>query len=470
MRSTLIQIRPPLAGINNDFARISQPPNTTVDCRDVFPYGTDFRSRIASRPGVAAASITTVGSGQITLFQQMSYVSGGVVASRMFAVAGSIGAGAGKGKMYTIAGGVIKETTSAASTATITTTAGTAPLTYAGAVVHRNRLICYGPDHQWAASKVDDYGNWDYADRTAARAFRHTDIISSSPGSAADPIVTAIPWTNDLLVFAGDHSLWAVRGDLAMGGRVDLLSAGIGILGPSAWTIDPQGQLWIIGSGGIYKGNGAGFTPVNVAHYSAYFQSLNRNTHYPSCAWDRDRYGLWIFAKGKDALFFNARDNSFWPCNLSTTAVAAGIFDGPAPADRQILFAESGGGAKTIDSAATTDTAGGLISAYIYLGPFIPFGMNQNAVLKETTITLGERSANVTYTLQAGNSPYQAYNSPTQTSTGALAAATSRQSKIRSRLRGSCFYLKLACTGGANDLFEFEEGLLSFTPAGRVHS
>jgi len=461
-RDIHIPIFPPLGGLNNDTARIAQPANTTIDCRNVFPYGRDFRSRIASRPGTTAYSLTTRGAGTVKLFMQVSSVSGGVIVQTMYAVAGSIGAGAGKGHLYYVNGGVIKE-----DNASLAATAGSVPTTYAGVVVHRNRLIAYGPDHQWAASKVDDYGNWDYADKTSARAHRHTDIIYNASGSAADPILTAIPWTNDLLVYAGDHSLWALRGDLAMGGRVDLLSNGIGILGPSAWTIDPQGSLWIVGTGGIYRGSGGSFQPMNVGHYSAYFQSINRSTNTTSCAWDRDRNGLWIFSAGKDSLFFSVRDQGFWPMSLGTGITAAGVFDGPASTDRQVLFSDAGN-IRSISTNSLTDVGGGDVAGYIYLGPFMPVGPDEQAVLKETVLTLSDQNSGVDYVLQAGNSPYQAYNAPTATASGSLLTAASRQARIRSRLRGTCFYLKLSNPSGA--FFEFDNGSMTFSRAGRYHA
>jgi hypothetical protein len=468
-RSRSILITPPLGGINNDFARIEQPPKTTVDCLDMFPYGREFRARIASRPGTGSGSATVIGSGDVKLFQQLTYISGVTPTAIMYAVAGSIGAGAGKGRLYTIAAGVVKETVPPATTNTLAATAGTVPNTYAGCVVHRNRLILFGPDHLWAASRVDAYGDWDFARTQSDRAFTSTNVVTSSPGSAMDPIITAIPWTNDLLVMAGDHSLWGVRGDLTFGGRIDLLNNGVGILGPNAWAIDPLNNLWIVGTGGIYKGSGQTFEPVSVGHYTNYFQTLNRSTNTVSCAWDRDRYGLWIFAKSKNALFYNARDGSFWPTTISTTANAAGVFDGNAPADRQVLFAE-GSTIKTIDNTA----AGSSISGYIYLGPIFPDPSDPNSqwILTETDITLGNIPAGflaadiaTTWTLSAGHSPYQAYASAAETATGTITAAN-RGAILRSRLRGSCFFLKLA-NSTSGTFFEFESARLTFKPAGR---
>lgn len=484
-REKVITLLPPLGGINNDFARIEQPPKTTVDCRDVFPYGRDFRSRIGQRPGYtsdAGDHVKIVGSaGAARIFCQVSYIASNVPTSQIFAVRNSQGAGAGKGKLYWVdwssgtGVGTVKETTPGAVPSTVSlavTDSGAVPTSYAGAVIHRNRLILFGPNHLWAASEVDAYGNWDFAKKTSIRPFTSANIISSSPGSMNDPIIAAIPWTNDLLVFASDHSLWAIRGDLAFGGRVDLLSAGVGILGPSAWTIDPNNNLWLIGTGGIYRGVGNGiFTPINVGKYSNYFQTLNRTTHTPSCVWDRDRYGLWIFANGEDSLFYNARDESFWPTTLGPAATACGIFDGPDPADRQVLFAEgSSPTVYSIDTAA--DDPGGAIASRIFLGPLLPFGDGQNGILTETMITMGDDpdagDYSFNYTLQAGNSPYQAYAAPSETATGTITTAN-RAARIRSKLRGNYFFLKLA-NSGAGSLFEFESATFKFKSAGRVHA
>lgn len=459
-----INVTSPLSGLNVNLSRIEQDYNFTASCSDVLPYDRDFRMRVSQRPGSSAGTATTLGTGAGSCFVQGP--------STLYYVLGTVCAGFGKAKVYYINAGTVKE--NAGSLAA--TTATPVPTTYSLATIWRNRLVLAGSDHKWIMSHVDDYGNFDVGDTTVARAIAGTNAIYSSPGAIQDSIISLIPWNDDVLIVACDHTMWAIKGDPAYGGSINLLNNGVGILAGNAWSIDPQGQLWMVGTGGVYKFMGGSFELASQNSYSAYFQAITRSATAVTCAWDRDRHGLYIFKPSGGGLFYDARRDGFWP--ITTNASAAYVFDGTAPADRYIHYA-SGGSVLKIDSAQTQDSGGNTLSAYLWIGPIMPAGPTDQAICNQIDLVLGDVPAGYSstqfrcnYTLQGGVSPNDALNNPNETRTGT--ATGPGRATIGVRMQATCFFLKLSTAasydpggGTVYPFFSFENANFHFLPGGR---
>jgi hypothetical protein len=125
--------------------------------------------------------------------------------------------------------------------------------------------------------------------------------IRGGLGDAAevgDIILTAIPYKDDILLYACSNTLWYQVGDLAEGGSVVELSLTGGILGAFAWCWDDNENLYILSTTGLLKIAKGFQAPQNLTRIIypeliadlAYDPSLHRIT----MGYDRDKHGIII--------------------------------------------------------------------------------------------------------------------------------------------------------------------------------
>lgn len=474
MEAQQILVTSPLRGLNVNSDRVTQAIEYSADCFDVLPYDRAFRQRVTMRPGYGkiTSGFTALGSGTGSCFTQGP--------NTLYYVSGAVCAGYGKGKVYYVNAGTVKEDSGSLAA----TTATPVPTTYAIATIWRNRLVLAGSDHQWIMSKVNDYGNFDVADTTVARAIAGTNAIYSTPGAVMDKIISLIPWNDDVLIIACDHTMWAIKGDPAYGGSINLLNNGVGILAGNAWTIDPEGALWMVGTGGVYRFMGGAFELASDQSYSAYFQAITRSSTAVTCAWDRDKHGLWIFRPSSGGLFYDHRKQGFWPIGINGNA--AFVFDGTAPTDRAIYIGDQGNGVVyKLADANTADNPTGVsptpIPSYVKIGPLMPNGPHDQAKIIQLDIVQGEQTGFAStyevldYTLTCGPSPYSAQSQPTQTATGTITATnTNKRTILGIRMQDTCFFLKLSASaaydpggGSIYPFFSFESANFHVLPGAR---
>ncbi len=118
---------------------------------------------------------------------------------------------------------------------TWTASAGTLPVDSAGnkprlIETWRGRTVLSGllfDPQNWFMSKINDPTNFDYSplSQSPDQAVAGN---NSQIGLIGDVITGIIPFSDDLLVFLGDHTTWAIRGDPMAGGQIDRISDVIG--------------------------------------------------------------------------------------------------------------------------------------------------------------------------------------------------------------------------------------------------
>lgn len=69
----------------------------------------------------------------------------------------------------------------------------------------------------------------------------------------ADAITCLIPWSDDLLIVGGANTINRFEGDPGQNGTFANLTQQTGILGDRAWCFDEFGNLWFMGSSGLYR-------------------------------------------------------------------------------------------------------------------------------------------------------------------------------------------------------------------------
>lgn len=421
-------------------------------------------------------------------------IAGNMVSSTTMLSTGMVGMAAIDQNVYMVDGSstIFQLNLSTLSMQQYSTTAGVAPTFCNLAVNWRARLVLAGDANNpqnFYMSRTDVPTDWNYAatDPSAAVAGN-----LAAAGQIGEPIVALIPYTDDYFVFGCAHSVWMLQGDLANGGTIVRLSEQMGILGPRAWTKDPDGTIWFIASGGLYKMNPLldSYKPpecVTLGLLNDYFQGLGWNTHDVSLAWDADLHYLYIFATplgtnsstsstriSGDHLVYDARNGGLWFQRYIAPEIGptCSVFytGNNTPASRALLLGSWDGWIRLMDQGAFTDD-GSTIAASVTLGPYKP-NLEQSALIGATidfgTLYPGDPSSTwhanaaflagpTAFDVTAGI-PFNAY--------AVDCFQDGRQKTFRQRIAGGWFTIYLSNLL-STCYFSFESAILEFDEAGR---
>ncbi len=363
----------------------------------------------------------------------------------------------GQGFVYIVDGtSILKVDVANTTMATYTATAGSAPTGCRLAAIYRDRLILAAPattPQNFFCSRVGTHTDWDYSQTDPAAAFAGN---ASTAGHIGEPIISLMPFTDDVMLIGGDHNLWAMRGDPADGGSIDMVSDAIGVLGPYAWTKTPDGSVYFLGTGGLFKMSptATGLTNVSSGKMNEFFRSIDRQNNYVSLVYDRDNHYLYVFitptAGGAAThLLFDERGGGFWPLSFPAAhgPVSAIVYDGSASTDRTILMGGATGLIQKLDNSTSDD--GTAISSYLYIGPYGVSDITEatlqwaDVILSEPAGGFASSDFNVTVAIQAGQTVEKAVNSPRVTVSKTFTSAR-RQTRWLQRVRGQAFFVKLS--------------------------
>lgn len=224
--------------------------------------------------------------------------------------------------------------------------------------------------HNWFLSKKDEPNNWDFFPSVPSEV----DAVAgnnSPAGLCPDIINSVVPYSEDVLVFGGDHSIWMLVGDPAAGGRLELVSDSTGMSFGRPWCKDTDGVLYFFGSqGGIYKWV-PGARPARVSQNRIETQlqeEVDLSTHYIRLVYNHKEEGIHIlqcpFGAGGTAVshwFLELGPNAFAKDKFGTTTwtnvqpTAATVVDGDEIDDRAVIFGCEDGYVRKWDDAAKSD-------------------------------------------------------------------------------------------------------------------
>lgn len=271
--------------------------------------------------------------------------------------------------------------------------------TSSGVIPERMRLICTwrgrivlarSSDNPslWAMSKLGDPLNWDFfpPDITADQAVIGT---TARAGLCPDIVNALIPYSDDLLIFGGDSSIWRLTGDPMTGGQFDLVSDVTGMSFGPCWDKDPNGVLYFFGSrGGVYRMVPGG-VPVSLTdgRIERRLRDVDLETNYVQCIWDTRENGLHVFVIPYGAAsahlthwFWEQKTDAWWEDEFGVTTsvtiqpTSAIVFDGDDPDDRRLLIGCGDGRVRVIDEDAKDDDNGTgnaqTVDSRVLFGPF----------------------------------------------------------------------------------------------------
>jgi len=298
---------------------------------------------------------------------------------------------------------------------------------------------------------VGDPLDWDYSPDTTS-ATQAVAGNASDAGQIGDVVTCLIPYSDDLLVIGGGHTLWIMRGDPAAGGNIDSISYQTGIAGPDAYTWDPQGTLYFFGSGTLWRMTSANAPPepLSQGKLDETFRDIDVGLYRVQLSWDDDAKGVHVFltphnqpSEGPDHYWWDARTEGFWqdkyPAVVGPTAVL--MYNADNPNNQALLAGGWDGYIRYFDPGLTTDD-GTVITSYVDYPPVALGGTMANARLIELVPILAANSDPVLLTVYAESTVERAADSVSPRLTRWLTSG--RNTSIRSRIRGNAIRLCLA--------------------------
>lgn len=378
------------------------------------------------------------------------------------------------GVLYFADGASVKKYTASTDTVdTWTPSAGSLP----GSGSTRARLICTwrsrivlsglsSDPHNWFMSAIGNALDWDYgATVTEGMAVAGN---NSSAGKCADIINTLIPFSDDLLIFGGDHSIYQMTNDPMAGGRIDRISDITGIAFGQTWCKDPSGIIYFFGSrGGLYA-MAPNNLPVRLSDPIAFrLKTVDLETNVVKLVWDDEFQSVMIYitplAGGLTTNYcYDTRQKAWWADTFiddDLNVTATHVFDGDDPDDRVVLLGCLDGRIRRIDGSTSWDdeTLSHEIDSYVWFGPY----MSQSKAPLRNKETKLFFSANTTDSAVAVSihQGYDAETAFTATAQASYSTTDTDQYVERQRATGKVLALKVAsATDGTH--WSYERGLM----------
>lgn len=337
-----------------------------------------------------------------------------------------------------------------------TATAGTFPVdannnlprlicTWRGRIVQSGLLL---DPQNWFMTAIDNPFDFDFGKESPGPA----DAVAGNNaplGQIGDVITTLIPFSDDILIFGGDHSIWQMKGDPADGGRSDLVTDTIGMAWGKPWCMDPYGNVMFVSNKmGIYRWT-AGQQPVRISQaIEQLLQAINTGENAIRCLWDDRFQGMHVFvtplAEPAPAthFFWEQRTGGWFKDvfkNNNHNPLCCCTVDGNRSDDRVPVIGSWDGYVRAVSPDAYTDD-GEDIESYVIIGPFLTANLD-DVTLYSIQAVLGEASQPVKYEILTGPTAEAALSAKPSAS-GILKAGRSLTQHVRRS--GHAIWVKLS--------------------------
>jgi hypothetical protein len=281
---------------------------------------------------------------------------------------------------------------------------------------------------RWSMSAINDPNNWDYFP-TIPSALQACSSTNTRAGRVPDIINTVVVYSDDLLLFGGDRTIYQLTGDPMAGGSLDLVTDETGMAFGRPYCKDPQGTLWFFGSTGglFYMVPGQRPQRASVNRVEKSLRSIDLGANYVQLQWNPIDEGVhifvipfgapsgtlvdhWFYEVSTDAWhkdrFGLANNDNIQPC-------ASVRMDGDLYNDRTLLIGGEDGRVRRwgIDASGNiprhdeqTDSANIGIDSYALFGPLIQAPIAA-AQLTEASFVLASDQHGVNYEFFAESTP-----------------------------------------------------------------
>lgn len=267
----------------------------------------------------------------------------------------------------------------------------------------------------WFMSAVNDPRDWNYSPTSTSES-QAVAGNNSPAGKVGDAITSLVPYSDDVLLIGGDHSIYAITGDPMAGGRIDLISESIGMAWGRPYCKDPAGVLWFFSSRcGIYRMVPGQLLERVSQPIDEKLAAINLATNIVRMAWDDRQQGLHVFiaplaAPGATTHYwFDARNKAWFPDVFADTdhdPKAVYVFDADDPNDRVLVLGSWDGYLRTFGADAQDDD-GTPIDSYVLLGP-LQASLDGTFMLRSFEAILAKDSADLDWGAMIANTCEQA--------------------------------------------------------------
>ena len=346
--------------------------------------------------------------------------------------------------------------------------------------LYRGRIMLAGFEkdgQNWYASATDAPLDWDVSPNhlTATRAVSGNN--EPRVGLCPNTIMGMVPFTDDLMLFGGDHALWTLRGDPAEGGRFDMLSDQTGMAWGRAWCSDHMGNVYFWGTTGIYRvTKSLETTNLTLDRLDDTVNGVNHEEVSIKMAWDIVKKGVHVFVTYLEDnthsthYFWSSRPQELgggwwkvqYPKQHGPTAVA--VYDADDPDDRTVLIGGFDSYIRKLDQSATNDDGKKIYSYVNY--PVIRAGGNyEDTMITSINTILSDATDSLQWQLLAGDNVQSAIDA-TPIETG-LWVGGGRMMPIGRRIRDNAVILRLRNTT-TNHMWSIEEITVEYERRGKT--
>lgn len=271
----------------------------------------------------------------------------------------------------------------------------------------------------WFMSERGDPLGWDYSQTNEGAAVAGD---NSNAGQIGAPITAMIPSVDDYLIFASLGSLWILRGDPTVGGRMDNLSRRIGIVGTEAWAYGPDSSIFFLSRDGLYTippGATAYPQSVSVEVLPDLLKNINNQTTHVTLEYDVLLRGLHIHLTTIDTgnarhYWFDLEVPGFWPFlfgNVNHAPFTTLQYEADKSASVAVILGGRDGYLRRYNRFASVDDGidEEAIVSYAVLGP-IPLGStpDREGMIQRLEVIMARDSNVVTWKMYVANTAEEA--------------------------------------------------------------
>ncbi len=257
-------------------------------------------------------------------------------------------------------------------------------------------------------SAVGDPFNWDYSPEVQTVQQAVAGNVTSGYGKNIDIVTALIPYTDDILMIGGSHSIRKFLGNPAEGGVNVSVTDITGIAQGAAWCQSPEGVIYFFGSrGGVYKIEPQGGVPSRITAITIdeRLADINLDANIVTLLWDDRAIAVRVYITPTDGspathYVWDVRNEAWWPFKYANdlhNPFSVHLLSGGSAAERKVLEYGQDGYVRMVDVDSQSDD-GEPINSYVYLGPFSQMMVN------EVEATLSEDSGIVTWSVCSASS------------------------------------------------------------------
>ena len=250
-------------------------------------------------------------------------------------------------------------------------------------------------------SAVGDAFDWDYSPSTETVQQAVAGNVTNGYGKNSDVVTALIPFTDDILLIGGTHSIRKLLGNPAEGGLNVSITDITGIAPGKAWCQSPEGIIYFFGShGGVYRLSPDGGVPNRLTSLTIdeRLADIDLDGSAVTLEWDDRSVAVRVYVTPIDGsatthYVWDVRNEAWWPfaySNASHNPLAVRLMSGQTADDRWLLEYGQDGYVRMVDVDEESDD-GESIDSYVFIGPF------SNMLFTEISAILKDHSGNVTW-------------------------------------------------------------------------